>query len=162
MRPALERDTFDNDISQEVLFQAGGPVLFMPYTFRRPFTARRIGICWDGSRLASRAVCDAMPLLQRADAITIITVSNRDAMSAEASTERLVQYLARLGLPATVVNFPASPSEVQPAILSVAADESLDLLVMGGYGHSRLQERILGGVTRAMLRSMTVPTPMSH
>ncbi|MGT2437525.1 universal stress protein [Bradyrhizobium betae] len=51
---------------------------------------------------------------------------------------------------------------MQPTILSLAADEGLDLLVMGGYGHSRLQERILGGVTRAMLEAMTVLTLMSH
>ena len=162
LQPEPERDTFDNDVPQEVLFQAGGPILFIPYAFRGPFAARRIGICWDGSRLAGRAVRDAMPLLRRADAITIISLSNGDEIPAEASTDRLVQYLARLGLPATAVNFPASHSEIQPAILSVAADERLDLLVMGGYGHSRLQERFLGGVTRAMLRSMTVPTLMSH
>ena len=65
-------------------------------------------------------------------------------------------------MPAKIVSFPAEHSEIQPTILSVAADQSLDLLVMGGYGHSRLQERILGGVTHEMLRCMTVPTLMSH
>lgn len=162
LQPDPERDTFDNDVAQEVLFQAGGPILFMPYTFRGAFAARRMGICWDGSRLASRALRDAMPLLRHADALTIISLGNRSSMPAEASPERLVQYLAGLGLPAKAISFPAAHSEIQPAILSIAADESLDLLVMGGYGHSRLQERLLGGVTRDMLRSMTVPTLMSH
>jgi nucleotide-binding universal stress UspA family protein len=162
LQPERERNTFDNDVPQEILFQSGGPVLFMPYTFRGAFAARRIGICWDGSRLAGRAMRDAMPLLRHADALTIISIGNPGSIPDEASPQRLVQYLARLGLTARVVAFPAGHSEIQPAILSVAADESLDLLVMGGYGHSRLQERLLGGVTREMLQSMTVPTLMSH
>jgi nucleotide-binding universal stress UspA family protein len=157
-----ERDTFDNGVPQEVLFESGGPILFMPYTFRGAFAARRVGICWDGSRVAARALRDAMPLLRHADALTIISLGDPKSIPDEASPQRLVEHLARLGLPAKLVAFPAAHSEIQPAILSVAADESLDLLVMGGYGHSRLQERLLGGVTREMLRSMTVPTLMSH
>lgn len=162
LQPEFERHTFDNDLSMEILFQAGGPVLFMPCTFRGAFAARRVGVCWDGSRLASRALGNAMPLLRKADALTIITITNSSSIPAEATPERLVQHLARVGLPARIVSFPAGHSEIQPTILSVAADQSLDLLVMGGYGHSRLQERILGGVTREMLRCMTVPTLMSH
>ena len=65
-------------------------------------------------------------------------------------------------MPAKIASFPSARSEIHPAILSIAADESLDLLVMGGFGHSRLQETLLGGVTRQMLRSMTVPVLMSH
>jgi nucleotide-binding universal stress UspA family protein len=162
LQPEFECHTFDNDLSMEILFQAGGPVLFMPYTFRGAFTARHVGVCWDGSRLASRALRDAMPLLRKADTLTIITITNSSSIPAEATPERLVQQLGRVGLPARIVSFPAGHSEIQPTILSVAADQSLDLLVMGGYGHSRLQERILGGVTREMLLCMTVPTLMSH
>ncbi|MEY9301419.1 nucleotide-binding universal stress UspA family protein [Bradyrhizobium elkanii] len=73
-----------------------------------------------------------------------------------------MRYLAKEGLPAKITSLPASKSEVQSILLSIAADESLDLLVMGGYGHSRLQEILLGGVTRDMLRAMTVPVLMSH
>jgi len=65
-------------------------------------------------------------------------------------------------LPVRIIELPAARAEIQPSILSLAADENLDMLVMGAYGHSRLQEGILGGVTRAMLRTMTVPTLMSH
>jgi nucleotide-binding universal stress UspA family protein len=162
LQPEFGCHTFDNDISTEILFQAGGPILFMPYTFRGAFAARRVGVCWDGSRLASRALQDAMPLLRKADALTIITITSSSSIPEEATPERLVQNLALVGLPASIVSFPAGHSEIQPTILSVAAEQSLDLLVMGGYGHSRLQERILGGVTREMLRCMTVPTLMSH
>ncbi|MFB9262377.1 universal stress protein [Bradyrhizobium erythrophlei] len=161
-QPESDHTSYDNVIPQEILFQAGGPVLFMPYTFRGAFSARRIGICWDGSRLAARALHDAMPMLQKANALSVITVAGSDSIPAESSTDHLLRYLARLGLPAKIASFPASRSEIQPALLSIAADESLDLLVMGGYGHSRLQETLLGGVTHDMLRSMTVPVLMSH
>jgi len=70
--------------------------------------------------------------------------------------------MARAGLPTTLIELTAARSDIEPSILSLAADENLDLLVMGAYGHSRLQEGILGGVTREMLRTMTVPTLMSH
>jgi nucleotide-binding universal stress UspA family protein len=157
-----DHETFDNSLPQEILFQAGGPVLFMPYTFRGAFAARRIGLCWDGSRLAARALRDAMPLLRRADALTIIAVANGEAPPVECTSEHLLRHLARAGLPATIASFAADRSDIQPGLLSIAADENLDLLVMGGYGHSRFQEIVLGGVTREMLRSMTVPTLMSH
>jgi nucleotide-binding universal stress UspA family protein len=137
-------------------------VLFMPYTFRGAFFAKRIGICWDGSRLAARAVHDAMPLLKAADALLVITVNEADNVPAEASPTHLVRYLARAGLPARLISLDTDHSRIQSGILSLAADESIDLLVMGGYGHSRLRETVLGGVTRDMLRSMTVPTLMSH
>jgi nucleotide-binding universal stress UspA family protein len=162
LQPEIQRDTFDNTLPQEILFQAGGPVLFMPYTFCGAFTAKRIGICWDGSRLAARALRDARPLLRQADAITIITVTNGKTPPVESSSEHLVRHLAQAGLPANIASFTADRADIQPGLLSIAADKSLDLLVMGGYGHSRLQETVLGGVTRKMLASMTVPTLMSH
>jgi len=162
MQPESGHDSYDDMIPQEILFQAGGPVLFMPYIFRGMFSTKRIGICWDGSRLAARALHDAMPLLRQADALTVIAITGSDWALPESSTDHLLRYLASLGLPAKVASFPSSRSEIQPSILSIASDESLDLLVMGGYGHSRLQETLLGGVTRDMLATMTVPVLMSH
>lgn len=156
LQPEPDRDTFDNTMSQEILFQSGGPVLFIPYTHKGPFEPRRIGIAWDGSRLAARTVRDAAPFLTRAHAITIISINEAQ----EAAT--LAAHLARHGLTAQIERGSADHADIQPAILSIAADAGLDLIVMGGYGHSRLQERILGGVTRGMLQSMTVPTLMSH
>ncbi|MBJ7404312.1 MAG: universal stress protein [Bradyrhizobium sp.] len=162
LQPDPAQGSFDNDVPREILFQAGGPVLFLPYTFRGAFKANRIGICWDGSRLAARAVRDAAPFLARAAEIVIITVNETDAASGEASASALARHLGRRGVPTRTVGLSAARADIQPTILSLAADESLDLLVMGGYGHSRLQERVLGGVTRAMLEAMTVPALMSH
>jgi nucleotide-binding universal stress UspA family protein len=156
-----DRDTFDNIMPEEILFQSGGPVLFIPYTHRGPFEPRHVGIAWDGSRLAARAVRDAAPFLSRAQAITIISVNEAQA-PANANAAALAANLSRHGLTAKIERSSADHAEIQPTILSIAADTGLDLIVMGGYGHSRLQERILGGVTRSMLQSMTVPTLMSH
>ena len=161
-QPEFARDTFDNTLAQEILFQSGGPVLYMPYTFKGTFHARRVGICWDGSRLAGRAVRDAMPLLEKAEAITIITINAESTVPADASAAHLVRYLARLGVPTEIERLKTETANIQSSILSLASDESLDLLVMGGYGHSRLKETVFGGVTREMLESMTVPTLMSH
>jgi nucleotide-binding universal stress UspA family protein len=156
-----DRNGFDNQLPQELLLQTGGPLLMFPYTFRDAFKAARIGICWDGSRLAARALHDAMPLLARADTLTAITF-NASEVPAEASPAKLARHLARSGLPVRTISMETDRGELQSSILSVAADESLDLLVMGGYGHSRMQETVFGGVTREMFRSMTVPVLMSH
>jgi len=162
LQPDADQGSFDDDLLQEILFQAGGPVLFLPHIFRGVFKTRRIGIAWDGSRVAARALRDAMPFLSRAEALVIIAVNEASSTPREASADGLARHLARLGLEARIVTLSASRADVQPMILSLAADESLDLLIMGGYGHSRLQERVLGGVSRAMLQTMTVPTLMSH
>lgn len=160
--PDPERNTHDNDIPQEILFEAGGPVLFMPHTFQGTFAASRIGICWDGSRQAARAVRDAMPFLVHANVSKVITLNEPSESPIRASSAQLVARLASDGMPAKAITLTAARSDIQATILSVAADEGLDLLVMGGYGHSRLQERVLGGVTRDMLSCMTVPVLMSH
>ena len=161
LQPESDRDTFDNTMPQEILFQSGGPVLFIPYTHKGPFEPRHVGIAWDGSRLAARALRDAAPFLARAQAITILSVNEAKA-PADASAAALTAHLARHGLTAHIERMTADHADIQPTILSIAADTGLDLIVMGGYGHSRFQERILGGVTRGMLQSMTVPTLMSH
>ena len=162
LQPEAGQTSFDNDLPREILFQSGGPVLFLPHIFRGAFKARRIGICWDGSRTSARALRDAEPFLKQAEQIVIITVNEGDMVPGEASSDNVAKHLARLGLSTQTISLSASRSEIQPIILSLAADEGLDLLVMGGYGHSRLQESFLGGVTRSMLEAMTVPTLMSH
>jgi nucleotide-binding universal stress UspA family protein len=161
LQPEPDRDTADNDVPAQLLLQSGGPVLFIPYTHKGPFEARHVGIAWDGSRLAARAVRDAAPFLARAQAISIVSLNEAD-LPADVSAAALVAHLARRGLTAKVECMEADRADIQPLISSIASDIGLDLIVMGGYGHSPLNERILGGVTRGMLRSMTVSTLMSH
>jgi len=103
-----------------------------------------------------------LPFLTAAKAVTVIAVNEECGDMGEKSSDALVTHLARRGIKARVERLTADRSNVQGIILSIAADSNIGLLVMGGFGHSRLQERILGGVTRGMFESMTVPVLMSH
>ena len=159
LQPDAADGSYDNEIPQQILFNSGGPVLMVPYIHKGPLDARHIGIAWDGSRLAARAVHDAIPFLKNANAVTIITINEE---ASEASSDQLAAHLGRRSIAARVQRLKADRGNVQGAILSISAESNMGLLVMGGYGHSRLHERILGGVTRSMFDSMTVPVLMSH
>src|SRR5690242_6949330 len=151
LQPETERDTFDNALPVEILFQCGGPVLFVPHNQKRSLDFKRVGIAWDGSRLAARALRDAMPFLRKAKEIAIVSVSE-SSKSGNPSAPELAAHLARCGLTAGFERASADNADIQQTILSIAADTGLDLLVMGAYGHSRVRERLLGGVTRGMLQ----------
>lgn len=155
-------DTFDKTIVEQLLLKVGRPVLFIPYTAKDAPKFSKIGICWDGSRAAARALHDAMPFLAKATSIAVITVNASEVLSQALSAGELASQFKEMGLNVRTFALDAETSQIQPTILSFAADEGLDLLVMGGYGHSRMKEWILGGVTRDMLQSMTVPVLMSH
>ena len=159
LQPEGDRASYDDDIPQHILFNSGGPMLMVPYIHKGPLDAHHVGIAWDGSRLAARAVRDAIPFLMGANAVTIITINEE---ASEASSDQLAAHLGRRGIAAKVQRLTADRGNVQGAILSIAAESNMGLLVMGGYGHSRLHERILGGVTRSMFDSLTVPVLMSH
>jgi nucleotide-binding universal stress UspA family protein len=102
-----------------------------------------------------------MPVLKRAGAIDVVTIEPRERRNEIAGAE-IAQHLARHGLKVELKPLVAPDTDVPNTILSYAADSSTDFIVMGGYGHSRLREFILGGATRGMLESMTVPTFMAH
>jgi nucleotide-binding universal stress UspA family protein len=161
-QPDSSFPTYDNLIPQGVLFNSGGPMLMVPYIHKGPLDARHVGIAWDGGKLAARAARDALPFLTAAEAVTVIAVNEERGDMGERSSDQLVSHLARRGIKARVERLTADRGNVHSTILSVGADSNIGLLVMGGYGHSRLQERILGGVTRGMFESMTVPVLMSH
>lgn len=162
LQPDSSTEAFDNLIPQEVLFQSGGPVLFIPHIHRGPLETNHIGIAWDGSRLAARALRDAMPLLEQAQTITVISVDESRPAPMDISSAAVVSHLMRRRLKATTLHLTTNHIDIDQIILSAAADEGMNLMIMGGYGHSRLQERLLGGVTRGILQSMTLPIVMSH
>jgi len=159
LQPESSKASYDNEVPQHILFNSGGPMLMVPYIQKGPLDANHVGIAWDGSRLAARALRDAIPFLMGAKAVTVIAINEE---AGEASSDQLVAHLGRRGIAARVQRLTTDRGKIQSAILSVAAESNMGLLVMGGYGHSRLQERILGGVTRSMFDSMTVPVLMSH
>jgi nucleotide-binding universal stress UspA family protein len=159
IQPDPSKASYDNEIPLQILFNSGGPILMVPYIQKGPLDAHHVGIAWDGSRLAARALRDAMPFLMGAQAVTVVAVNEE---AGETSSDQIVAHLARRGIAARIQRLTVDRSDIQGAILSVVADSRMGLLVMGGYGHSRLQERILGGVTRSMFDCMTVPVLMSH
>ena len=148
-------------LSEAVLFGSGRPMLMVPYITHAPIKTDRVLIGWDGGIPATRAVHDAMPFLRKAKTIDIVTVNEKEDAS-EASSAALIAHLARRDLAATPYRITADTPNIHNAILSLAADNNSDLIVMGGYGHSRLREFILGGTTRGMFESLTVPALISH
>ncbi len=148
----------------QILLGTGRPVLVIPYIGSSQPPGGRILIAWSASREAARAVNDALPFLVRAYAVSVVTIYPPAGISLEetVSSAALCQHLARHGITATSAALPASDLEVGDVLLSRAADESADLIVMGAYGHSRLREIVLGGATHHLLQHMTVPVLMSH
>jgi nucleotide-binding universal stress UspA family protein len=149
-------------LSEAVLFGSGRPVLMVPYIARAPIKADRVLICWDGSAPAARAVHNAMPFLRKAHAIDVVAVNENEDAAGHASSAALITHLARRDLAARPHRITANAANIHNAILSLAADNNTDLIVMGGYGHSRLREFILGSTTRGMFESLTVPAFIAH
>jgi nucleotide-binding universal stress UspA family protein len=156
-----ENDLPESLIIEAALFESGRPVLVVPYIQKTGIKLDRVMLCWDGGRNASRALGDAMPLLERAGTIDVVTVEAKEQRSTIRGAQ-IADHLARHGLKVELKPIVAPGNDVANVLLSRAADNGTDLIVMGGYGHSRLREFILGGATRSMLESMTVPVLMSH
>lgn len=152
----------EDPIIEAALFGSGRPVLVVPYIQQQGLKLDRVLLCWDGSRHAARAFADALPLLARSKQIDVITIATKDDNNGEIAGADIAHHLARHKLKVDLKKLVAPDTDVASIILSHAADVSADLIVMGGYGHSRLREFVLGGATRGMLTSMTVPTLMSH
>jgi nucleotide-binding universal stress UspA family protein len=149
-------------IIEAALFESGRPVLVVPYIQRDGLELDRVMVCWDGSRAAARAVGDAMPFLERAKAVEVVVVAGEAGKSDEVPGADIAHHLARHALKVELRRIVAGDLDVANTILSHASDAGTDFIVMGGYGHSRLRELVLGGVTRRILQSMTVPALMSH
>ena len=147
---------------QAALFDSGRPLIVVPYINRTPPRFDRVALCWDGSRAAARAAGDALPLLAHAKAIDIVIVTSDRLKSEDLPGAEIAAHLARHGLKVNVALIGRGDLNVGTIILNYVSDHSIDFLVMGGYGHSRLREFVLGGVTRTLVESMTVPTLMTH
>jgi nucleotide-binding universal stress UspA family protein len=161
-QPEAEKAAVEKMIVSGAIFDSGRPVIVVPYIQTTPFKLDRVMICWDNSRPAARAIADAMPLLGLARSTEVVTVVEDALNEDEPDRADIGQHLTRHGLSVNINRIVREKIDVASALLSHAADSGADLIVMGAYGHSRLREFILGGVTQSMLRSMTVPVLMSH
>ena len=152
-----------SDFPASVFMQGVRPVLIVPYTAQsmRPFA--RAMIAWDASMTATRAVTGALPLLQAASAVDVVVfnASPRTDTHGELPGSDLAMYLARHGVAVNVISR-RTDIDIGNSLLSLCADQGSDLLVMGGYGHTRFREILLGGATRTVLESMTLPVLMAH
>jgi nucleotide-binding universal stress UspA family protein len=149
-------------VCESTLFESGRPMIIVPYVQTAPLKLDRIMVCWDGSRPAARAIADAMPFLKRAKNIEVVSVTSERGKQDEIEGADMGHHLAHHGLKVEVTRIMRGELDVEDVLLSHAADSGADFMIMGGYGHSRLREFVLGGVTRSILRTMTVPTLMSH
>lgn len=157
------------DFPGYVVLHAGPPVLIVPYAGECEPLGRRVMVAWNASRESARALGAALPLLASAETVHLVLFDPApDGVDPGAPGDSVLRYLARHGVTAQLSVHQTSGRgtrrvhEVGDALLSLATDLSSDLLVMGGYGHSRLRETILGGVTRTVLDAMTIPVLMAH
>jgi nucleotide-binding universal stress UspA family protein len=163
-QPDPSGDGVPASFSEELVMSIGRPVLYVPFAGRFPDCGSRVFVAWNASREAARAVKDALPFLQRSEAAQVVVFDPEKVFLDDSALPDpdMGAYLARHGARVTVAAQPSGSIDIGSAILSRAADDEADLIVMGAYSHSRLRELVLGGATRALFKSMTVPTLMSH
>ncbi|MBS0520492.1 MAG: universal stress protein [Proteobacteria bacterium] len=152
------------DLPESVALATGRPVLVVPYIGAAKPPGKKVMLCWNASRESARAATDALPFLKGADEVIVMVVDPRvsaDGHGAEPGAD-VATWLSRHGIKVTVQRDVAADADVGNVILSRAADHGVDLVIMGVYGHSRLRELVLGGASRTLLSSMTVPVMMSH
>ena len=157
----------EDERSEEVMIEAallgsGRPILLVPYFMEGGVKFDRILVCWDGSHCAARAIADAMPFLRCAKQVEVVTVATDGRANDSTAGLCIAHHLARHDVIVEVRSIVAHGQCVSLRIRSHAAQHSADLIVMGGYGHSRLREFVLGGATRDILELTVAPTLMSH
>ncbi len=149
------------DLPDYVLLNCGRPVLVVPRSGRFPTIGKRVLVAWNGSPEAAKAVTAALPLLRGAEQVTLAVLGHSADRLGESPGADIALYLARHGVNVEVLRRP-EPEDPGRALLSLAADFNVDLLVMGAYGHSRFRELMLGGATRTVLATATLPVLMAH
>lgn len=165
-----QRDTSQDAMEGEeglvdnVVLEAGRPVLVVPYAGKFKTIGHRVLVAWNAGREATRAVSDAMPILQKAHEVEVLAINPRGGRAGHGDVPGadIALHLARHDVKASAEHIFSDDVDPGAMLLSRAADAGADLIVMGAYGRSRLRELVLGGATRHLLRHMTVPVLMSH
>jgi nucleotide-binding universal stress UspA family protein len=154
----------EGGVAESLVLDAGRPILLLPHSPAQSGFGQRVLVAWNASREATRALTDALPLLKQAQQVDVVTVNAQPERvgHGELPGADIALYLSRHDVRANVLPTYGEDVEVGEWLLSRASDLGSDLIVMGAYGHSRLREMVLGGATRTLLQSMTVPVLMSH
>lgn len=152
------------EIIEGILFHSGRPALIAPPGWSGATIGKRVVVAWDASREATRALSEADDILEFAEAVTVVTVDAKPKMFGHGDQPgaNIAAHLSRRGLPAEVRNVDSMGRSASLAILEEANALGADLVVMGGYAHSRLRELVFGGATRELLRTANVPLLMAH
>ena len=163
-QPEPEGDGVSPWFAHRLVMSIGRPVLYVPFAGRFEDCGKRVLVPWNASREAARAVNDALPLLREAEETEVVTFDPEKVFLDDDGLPDpdMGAYLARHGAKVSIAAQRTSIDDTGALILSRAADNASDLIVMGAYGHSRLREMVLGGATREIFKAMTVPTLMSH
>jgi len=153
----------DQWYAEAVIFGSGRPTLVLPVSLkRRPFQIATVAVAWDFSRAAARAISDALPILELAKKVHIVTVINEKALDTKRSGEELAKNLARHGIDVVLDKVDAKGGSIGEVLESYTSSQDADLLVMGAYGHSKWREFVLGGATRSLLSKPPLPILLSH
>jgi len=162
--PDAERDTgVATGFVDELVLSCGRPILVVPYAGRFGGAFKRALVAWNASSEASRAMSDALPLLARTERVNVVVFdAGSTGKHGEEPGADAALYLARHGVKASVSTYGSPGVDIGSQILTRASDLTVDLIVMGAYGHSRMRQLVLGGATRTLLESMTVPVLMAH
>jgi nucleotide-binding universal stress UspA family protein len=152
------------NVAATAMLSSGRPVLIVPYVGTFAGVGRKVLVGWKATREAARAVNDAMPLLQKAEIVKVLAINPDLGIDGEGDLPAadVALHLARHGIKAEAAHTVAADVPEGDILLNEAADMDADLIVVGGYGHSRAREFFFGGVTRSLLSSMTVPVLFSH
>lgn len=156
-------ESYDQWYAETVIFGSGRPTLILPETPRlRPFELGTVAVAWDFSRAAARAVSDALPLLERARKVRVVTVVNEKRLDTKHSAEELAKNLARHGIDVMLDKVDGNGKPIGEVLETYAFSHQVDVLVMGAYGHAKWREFVLGGATKSLLSKPPLPILFSH
>jgi nucleotide-binding universal stress UspA family protein len=157
-----DNSAVNSNFANQVMLEAGRPVLMIPHAGNFPTIGKRIIVGWNASREATRAVTDAIPFLRQAEVVQVMVINPKAGEHGAMPGNDIALFLARHGVKVEVHVDESSEIDIGNEMLSRASDFGADLIVMGGYGHSRFRESLMGGATRTLTDSMTVPVLLSH
>lgn len=164
MVPVGEEVGLQQYVAECVIFGSGRPTIVLPEApkIRRPLSLEVVGVAWDFSRPAARAIADAMPILERAKTVRVVTITREKTIDTKRSGAELMKHLAFHGIEVVLEEEEAAGRSIGQALEDYATAREIDLLVMGAYGHSRLRDFILGGATKTVIAHPPLPVLLSH
>ena len=152
----------ERTVAEAMIFQSGRPVILVPTGHAVGFAADRIAVAWDYGKVAARALADALPILRRASEVTLLTFGDDKAFATSLAQDEVLAALRRRGVEAAFRQMERGSRDIGEAINDAALEIGADLLVMGGFGHSRFRDFVLGGATRTVLAAPALPSLISH